>query len=215
MIPLLTLLISLAHAEPDVVTVTQRAADLSCIYCSAFISDGGGTRGHTAALLDLHVISSRYDVAFPRALQARLESDCASCQPAAFTAQARGLSPTTTVWAANLEAYSEGRASVAELNIAARAGGYVLDVVPVRMPDGTASRVDAVMKVEGFEHDPAAAVVGAVLDVRVRPQAGVVVIPATEGCTIVVATADGRMREEWCLVAGAWSRRVVVDGVAQ
>ena len=193
--------------------VVDRKADFPCLTCLAFVSQGGGGYGATAAIMDLHVISSAADVAFPRALVARIESACAACQPAAFTAQARGTSAATTVWAANFEAYSTGRASVAELNIGAAGGGYVFDVVPVRQSNGSPSQVDAVLKVEGFGNDPGAAKVGTYVDARINPTTAIVSIPAGQGPVTITATADGRMREVWSQTAdGSWSRQLWNDG---
>lgn len=196
--------------------VVNRAADFPCLSCLAWVSAGGGQIGATATILDLHVISPASDTAFPRALVARMESDCAVCQPVAIQVQARGLNSATSVFGANFEAYGLGRASVAEFNIGAAMGGYVLDIVPVRLPDGSSSKIDAVMKVEGQGRDSGAAIIGAVIDLRVNPARAVVVIPAGQGPITVLETSDGRMKEVWAQsAAGVWGRQIIVDGVVQ
>lgn len=200
-------------ANPPAVVVGQEL-NFPCWYCLAIDSQGGGRAGATSAIFDLHVISSATDAAFPRALVARMDAACAVCQPTAITAQVRGSNPLGTVFGANLEAYSVGRAAVVEINMGAALGGYVLDVVPVRMPDGAPSRIDAVLKVEGAGGDSAAAVVGAVVEVKINPQRAVIVIPADQGPVTVMETADGRMKEVWAKDdAGKWSRQIIIDGV--
>lgn len=201
--------------NPPAVVVDQ-PLNFPCWYCLAVASQGGGRSGATASIFDLHVISSKYDEGFPRAITARIESECENCQPTALTAQSRGLNPSVTVWAANLEAYSQGRASVAEFNMGAALGGYVLDVAPVRMPDGTPSRIDAILKVEGFKYDPGAAHISTYIDAKMNPDTALIRLPADQGAVTLFATADGRMREVWSKVAdGRWRRETFIDGVAQ
>lgn len=204
------------HPDTQDALVVSRGADFPCLSCLAWVSGGGGRYGATASILDLHTISSASDVAFPRTLVARLESSCAACQPAAIQIQARGLTPSASVFAANFEAYSQGRASVSEFNIGAGLGGYVLDVVPVRMPDGARSKIDAVLKLEGFGGDVGAAQVGTVIDLRMNPTQAVIVIPADQGPVTVMQTADGRMKEVWAKdIYGHWGRQIIIDGVVQ
>lgn len=202
-------------SNPTAIVVDQEL-NFPCWYCLAVVSRGAGRFAATSSIMDLHVISNKFDVAFPRALVARIESECEFCQPAAVTAQARGMNARSTVWAANLEAYSLGRASVAELNIGAALGGYVIDVAPVRLPDGNASNIDAVLKVEGFKYDPGAAKIGSYIEAKINPQTALVVLPADQGPVTLFATADGRMREVWSKGPDdAWHREVIVDGATQ
>lgn len=194
--------------------ITEQRLDAPCIYCNAYISQGGGIYGHTASLMSLHVISSKYDVAFPRALVLKLETDCEFCQPAALQAHVRGTA-NTSPFAANFECYSEGRCTGNEINIGARHGGYALDIIPVRLPDGSPSRVDAIMKIEGFGFDKGAADIDRIIDIRINPRIAVIVIPADQGPITVMQTADGRMKEVWEKTEFTWTRYYIIDGVRQ
>ncbi len=201
--------------NPTAIVVSQ-PLNFPCWHCLAIESQGGGKYGATASILDLHVISSRDDVSFPRALVARIESWCQICQPAALTAQARGMVSDGTVWAANFETYGLGRGTVLELNMGTALGGYVLDVVPTRLASGAPSRIDAVLKVEGFGNDPTAAKVDRYIDARINPTTALIVIPSDQGPVTVMQTSDGRMKETWQKdIDGNWTRTLWIDGVPQ
>lgn len=200
--------------NPDVIAVNQ-SLDFPCWYCLANVSEGGGRYGATSSIMDLHVISSKDDVAFPRALVARIETECANCQPAAIQAQVRGLNENTSVFGANIEAYGAGRGTSLELNIGVAKGGYVLDVVPVRLPNGNSSTVDSIIKVEGQSGDERAAKINNYIDARIRPERALIILPSNQGPVTILETSDGRMKQVWGRDSrGAWKQTIYVDGAA-
>lgn len=203
------------HTAPQPSNYYDRQAPLTepCWACFAFYSQGGGTRGHTAAVMDLKFVGTQDDVAFPRALTARIESDCAICEPAAIQAQTISNNPDSTIWAANFETYTRGRATVLEFNMGAANGGYVMHVVPTRTRDGFMSKIDAVIGVEGFGYDPYVTEIGSYINARIRPTEAMTIIPSDQGAVTITMTSDGRMKELWIKIDNRWFKQLWIDSV--